>query len=284
MSLQAIDRVIAILKAIAGGDTGINEVARRTGLSKGTVHRMLVALQGHRLVQQNQETRQYRLGLGLMELGARVIEQIDYGRIAHGHLKQLVDATSETAHLALMGDGKVYYAAKVEGSRALRMPSHVGATNPLHCTAVGKVLLANAPDGLSETMLHKGPLACFTPRTITSASKLKSHLAMVLARGYAVDDEEREAGLRCIAAPVRNHTGKVVAAVSISGPVSRIGLSAERGQTDFIALVRSTAEAISRDLGAPAPNGPHRTDRQRSARPTTARIRSAIPAKSGDNR
>jgi DNA-binding IclR family transcriptional regulator len=249
--VQSVDRVVALLDQLAAaqGSLGVGELSRQVGLSKGTVHRLLTAMQIHRLVEQDPNNKQYRLGFRLVQYGNNVIRQLDRPRLAEPHLRALVESTLETAHLAMLADGRVYYIAKVEGVRALRMPSHVGASNPVYCTAVGKAILAARPVDEAQAILAGLRLERRTPNTITDRSKLMKELERTRRRGYAVDNEELEEGLRCVAAAITDHTGQAVAAVSVSGPAGRI-LAEGRGHTRLAGLVVAAAEAISREFGS----------------------------------
>jgi DNA-binding IclR family transcriptional regulator len=221
---QVIDRVIDILETFTrmGPDLGVSEISRALGLKKATAHRLLASLRRRGIVAQDPVTRRYRLGLKLWELGAMATIQVDWVDRVHGDLERLMDATGETAHLAILSDGQILYVDKVESSHSLRMPSQVGRRNPVHCTGVGKAQIAFLPDEALAGMIARRGLASFTSNTLTDPAELRAELAKVRARGYAVDNEEIEEGLVCIGAPVRDHAGLVVAGVSIAGPSSRL--------------------------------------------------------------
>lgn len=249
--VQVVDRVAAIFQCLSesNSDLGVGDLSRQTGLSKATVHRLLVALEQYRLVEQDLDTRQYRLGLKLFELGTHAVANVDLLRAAKPHLEEISKLTGETTHLGVERDGSVLYVAKVEGWHALRMPSRVGTRAPLYCTAMGKVLLANMSAQDRERTVGRVQMAKRTDRTITSLEALNAELAGVEANGFAVDNEELEIGLRCIAAPVRNYTGEVVAALSISGPVTRISVTRT---SEIATLVVGAAATVSAKLGGSA--------------------------------
>jgi DNA-binding IclR family transcriptional regulator len=174
---------------------------------------------------------------------------------ARPHLERLAAAAGETAHLCILDDGEVLYLEKVEPTRTVRVPSSVGQRNPAHCTAVGKALLAHLPEAEVDVVIRRRGLKSFTPNTITSPTLLKRELKAVRERGYAVDDEEIDEGLRCIGAPVRDASGRVVASMSIAGPAFRIG----KGKIPPLAnLVMSVADRLSREIGY----RPQRTSRR----------------------
>ncbi len=246
--VQVIDRTAAIFDcfSIDTPELGVGELARMTGLSKGTVHRLLAALEQHRLVEQDHSTKRYRLGLKLFELGRSAIAVMDYVERTQPFLRDLAGLTGDNAHLAVLDDGMVLYVAKVEGWHSVRMPSRVGQRLPAHCTALGKTLLAYKPVEDVEQILVQRPLDRRTERTITDPEVLKQELETIRGQGYGVDNEELAPDLRCIAAPIRDYTSAVVAAVSISCPSSRL---TETNLTDMATKVVQTANAVSAALG-----------------------------------
>ncbi len=215
-------------------------------ISRGTAHRLLSSLGQYRLVQQDPVTKRYSLGLGLFELGNLVLEGLQPVELGKPFLQRLVTETGETAHMAVTDDGMALYVAKVEGSFSIRMGSKVGERHPCHCTGLGKVLLAYHADN-ADTRVGEHVLYGRTDRTITDADRLRQELVLTRERGYAFDDEEFEDGLRCIAAPVIDHTGNVIAAISVSGPTSRI---TDETVADLAEEVMGAAREISLALGA----------------------------------
>jgi DNA-binding IclR family transcriptional regulator len=246
--IRVIDRAVAILGCLAFERSGLSgtELAAAVGISKGTAHRLLCSLADHRLVQQDPLTKRYRLGLGLFELGNQVLAHLQPVEVAKPFLERLVEETGETANMAVMDGGMALYVAKVECSFSIRIGSMVGLRQPCHCTGLGKVLLAYHTNGagppVGEQSLYRK-----TERTIVDVNRLHQELALVAERGYAIDDQEFEDGLRCIAAPVRDHTGAVSAAVSVSGPTSRI---TDEVLDEFVRKVACVARDISSALGS----------------------------------
>ena len=247
---QVVDRVVDILEAFLwlGPQLGVSELSRALGLKKATTHRLLGSLRRRDFVAQDPITRRYRLGIKLWELGSQATSQVAWVDRAKPFLQQLTDQTGETTHLAVLDDGEVLYIDKVESTRSLRMPSQVGRRLPAHCTGVGKALLAHLPAVDVASIVARRGMASYTPRTITDPDALQADLTEVRRRGYSVDDEEIEEALRCIGAPVRDHSGRVVAAVSIAGPASRLPSSdvSRLGE-----LVLAGARQISTALGCP---------------------------------
>jgi DNA-binding IclR family transcriptional regulator len=261
---QVVDRVVDILEAFPrlGPELGVSDVSRALDLKKATTHRLLASLLRRGLVAQDPVTRRYRLGIKLWELGVLATSQVDWVDRVKPYLRELAEATGETTHLAILNDGQVLYVDKVESSRSLRMPSQVGRRLPVHCTGVGKALVAFLPPDVFAATVSTVGLPAFTPNTITELRALQAELARVRERGYAVDHEEIEEGLVCIAAPIRDHTRHVVAAVSAAGPASRLRPETIPGHAQ---VVVETASRISEALGCPV-------DLLRPARPERAPI------------
>lgn len=247
---QVVDRVVDILEAFVwlGPQLGVSEISRALDLKKATAHRLLASLRRRGLVAQDPITRRYRLGMKLWELGSRATTQVEWLERAKPLLEELCTETGETCHIAVLADGEALYVEKVESTRSLRMPSQVGRRLPVHCTGVGKALAAFLPEDVLAGIVRRGGLRSFTPRTITDLGSLREALAAIRERGYATDDEEIEAGLTCVAAPIRDHTGHVVAAVSAAGPTPRMR---DGSAFQHVQPVVGTAHKISRALGCP---------------------------------
>jgi DNA-binding IclR family transcriptional regulator len=247
---QVVDRVVDILESFAtiGPELGVSDVSRALGLKKATAHRLLSSLLRRGLVAQDAVTRRYRLGIKLWELGSLATSQLDWVDRVKPFLQHLTDVSGETSHLAVLNDGQVLYVEKVESSRSLRMPSQVGKRLPVHCTGVGKALIAFLPEEVLRGVLTRRGMPRMTAHTITDRDVLLAELAEARSRGYAIDNEEIDEGLTCVAAVVRDHTSHVVAAISIAGPSSRLRLETlgERARE-----VVGTANAMSRALGCP---------------------------------
>jgi IclR family KDG regulon transcriptional repressor len=247
--IQAIERAVSILNAFSMDDPelGVTELADRLGLHKSTVHRFMVNLDAAGLVERNGRTGRYRLGLHVFELGALVMQQMNLWDEALPFLEGLVHDTGETGHLAVLDGGEAIYIERVEARRALRVPSAIGRGYPAHATNLGKVLLADLSRERVEAIIAERGLAAYTSQTITDPAELEADLELIRRRGYAVDNEEYDEGLRCIGAPVRDHSGHVVAALGIGGPVTRI--TPERVE-EMGGLVMTAARGLSRRLGA----------------------------------
>ncbi|MGH7947954.1 MAG: IclR family transcriptional regulator [Candidatus Binataceae bacterium] len=221
---QVLDRVIRILDCFTADDAelGLQDFVDRAGLHKSTVYRLLAAMRGYGLVGFDASTLRYHAGFRLFELGSLAISRLKVDKFAHPTLEKLVEQTGETSHLCVLDGADVIYVAKVESRRALRIPSAVGSRNPAYCTGVGKAMLAHLGNDALAAYFERTLLRPFTRRTMTSRKQLVPQLRQIASQGYAIDDQEREDGVRCIAAPVRGHDGRVVAAVSCAGPATRI--------------------------------------------------------------
>ena len=222
--IQVLDRAFRILEELADGPSemaGI-ELSARVKLHRSTTHRLLAILEKNRFVERNQANSRYRLGWRLFELGMIAASRLDLYERAKPRLMELVKETGETAHIGILRQGEVISLLNFEGERSVRMPATVGRRTPLHCTSQGKAILAFSPPEEVDAVLANYLFAGYTMNTITDRPRFESELKLVRRRGYAMDNEEFEKGLRCIGAPVRDHTGEVIAAISIAGPSFRI--------------------------------------------------------------
>ncbi|MFZ1084761.1 MAG: IclR family transcriptional regulator [Terracidiphilus sp.] len=221
--VQALDRAFAVLDLLGESDTplGLAQVALSLQLHKSTAHRFLMVLERHRMVERTVSGK-FRLGLRLFDLGNRAIEQYDLRDRAQPHLRRLVAETEETAHLCILEGAHVIYIDKIEPARSVRMITRIGASNPVHCTSVGKAMLAFLPEDRLNELLARTRFERFTHRTIATVEALRAEIEKTRRRGYAVDDEEFEEGLRCIAVPILDAQRLPVAAVSVSGPSFRV--------------------------------------------------------------
>jgi IclR family acetate operon transcriptional repressor len=221
--VQPIERVSMILEMVGQNPQGMSIRDLSTGLNlpKGTIHRILSSLSYFGYIRQDPETKIYFLGLKLMELSAQLSGQLDFRKVAEPVLKELAEKTKQTAHMVIMDRNEVVYVEKIETQQpagGLKMASRVGSRNPVHSSAVGKVLLSYYSGEALEDFLTEKGLPRRTANTITDPDAFRSHLQSVRSQGYAMDDEENEQGIRCLGAPIFDGKGSPVAAVSVSGP------------------------------------------------------------------
>jgi len=245
--VQSVDRALTILSILQETEEplGVTEIGVRMGLHKSSVYRTLTTLARRGYACQDPRTERYTLGLKLVELGTTVLERLELRELARPHLKRLMEASREVAHLVVLQDGEAVYIEKVEYPGPVKMASRIGARNPLYCTGVGKALLAFMPKKSADAIIARG-LKQRTPSTIIDPIKLREELKHIRGCGYACDLEENEPGIRCVAAPIFDHRGQVIAACSVSGLAMTMTESKLR---DCVGLVRQASIEISAALG-----------------------------------
>lgn len=246
--IKSLVKAVEVLDFFASAphELTFTEVRQGLGLSKATTHRFLAALTELGLLRRISGQATYVLGLHLVELGAAAASQIDLRAELRPLLRALRQRTEETSNLALLVAGDAFVVDQVESPHEFRVFARVGRSVPPATSSLGKVLLAYAAQETRAAALAEVELSARTPHSITSLDALADELALVRARGYAIDDEENRLGVLCIGAPVRDSTGDVVAALSISGPRAR--LAGERLE-ECVEAVRATAIEASRMLG-----------------------------------
>ncbi|WP_028847836.1 IclR family transcriptional regulator [Thermocrispum agreste] len=245
---QSLDRALTLVEQLAGGRKTLDELAAAVGVHKSTVLRLLRTLEAHRFVQR-EGPHHYRLGTALFDLAQRSLEDRDVRRCAEAALRELNQRTGHTVHLASYEDGEAIYIDKFESKHAVRMYSRIGKRAPLHCTAVGKVLVAALPPQRRRVIAESLDYPKLTENTITSAEEYLAELEKVAERGYAVDNGEHEDFINCIAAPISGPRG-VVAAASVSVPKVIAGLDE---LMSLLPDLLAAAEKASIECGAPAP-------------------------------
>lgn len=254
-SIQSVERAAAILRSFTGTDAelGVTTLSDRLRLHKSTVSRLLATLQHEGFVEQNPETGKYRLGLGLITLAGAALERMDLRRAAQPYLNALAESTQETVNMTILDGDECVNIERVASPKPIRYVGWVGRRTPPHCTSTGKLLLAYLTPEERDAILPE-VLPRFTEKTVIDRAALERTLEQVRQQGYAAVHEELEEGLSAVAAPVRDHTGCVIATVSISGPTYRIG----PGRIEqLVEPLKETARSISARLGyaAAASNG-----------------------------
>ena len=246
--IRAVKRAIAILRAFSPSDPelSVTDFSGKLSLHKSTVHRLLATLESEGFVLRDPQSGRYRLGLPLLELGSLVTANLELRRVARSYLENANGICGETVHLGILDQGEVVYIDKIDSTRRLRMHSQVGGRAPAHCTGLGKMLLAALPAAALDQIIQQRGLRAYTDRTLTSPDALRNELAIIRQQGYAVDCGENEELVRCAAAPVIDHTARVVAAVSIA----TVGVDIESPRfKEYIELVLKIGKDISEDLG-----------------------------------
>ncbi|GAK60609.1 transcriptional regulator, IclR family [Candidatus Vecturithrix granuli] len=250
--IQTIERVADILDALAQypGGMSLGELSENVQLPKGTTHRFLSSLIYFGFVRQETTTKHYSLGFKLVELGNRLLNQLDLREEARPFLVDLAQRIKETVHLVILDQQEIVYIDKLDAVNhdvGFRMTSRVGLRVPAHACASGKILLAHLSEEDLKQFIATKELKKITENTISDPEILKEQLKKIRAQGFALDEQEREKGVRCVAAPIRNESGKVVAAISISG--TTVHLTKKIIENELRKEVVATALAISRKLG-----------------------------------
>lgn len=259
--IQSIERAAAVMRSFteAEPELGVSELSRRVGLHKSTVARILATLQKEGFVGQNATTGKYRLGVGLIGLAGVALGRVDVRAAAYPHLDALVERTQETAGVSILDNAECVNVLSKPSPRPIHYAIWIGRRLPLHCSASGKVLLAGQTPAAQARLLP--PQLCrHTAATLVTAAALEQELGRVQAQGYALALEEYEEGYNAIAAPIHDHEGGVVGALSISGPAFRLPEATLR---DFAQPLLATAALISGEMGYAAPNAPRRENGQR---------------------
>ncbi len=253
-SVQSLDRAVGLLSALAGADgLTLAGVAAATGLPGSTAYRLLSTLQRHGLVEFEEAGQRWHVGVEAFRIGSSFLRRrkiIDRSRQA---LLDLSLRFGETANLAVADASSVVFVSQVEAHAALRAFFRPGTRAPYHASGAGKAMLAYLPAGRLDQILGPGPLERFTPRTVADRARLGAELDTVRARGWAVDDEERNEGMRCVAAPVFNEFAEPIAGISVSGPTLRLTDTAVAGLGP---AVRDAAAAVTALVAGTPPGGP----------------------------
>jgi DNA-binding IclR family transcriptional regulator len=245
---QTLNRALsALLRIGESGPRGLTlaECSSTLGYSKPTVHRILRTLEASGFLRVDRDRGLYTLGVANLRLGMAFLEQLDLRDEALPILRELGERTGETVHLGVLDGSDVVYIEKVESRHAVRMFSQIGRTMPAYSTGVGKAILAFLTDDELERALPER-LEPRTSATITDRDELRKNLAAVRRRGYSTDEIENEEGIRCVGAPVFDHTGIACAGISVAGPASRVTSDRTR---ELGELVQDAALAISRRIG-----------------------------------
>jgi IclR family acetate operon transcriptional repressor len=246
--IQSVDRALQIVLAVgqADGPVTLGELTALLGIDRSSVHRLAGTLKGRGFLAQDAVTKSYRLGPVIWQLAAQLRGSSPLLKVARSHVAWLAEATGETAHLAVRDGARVVLIDDQVTDQVVGVSANNGRTEPVHCTALGKALVADLDQASLEAVYDGQVMEGGTARSARSTKELFNHARMIRARGYAVDDEEFRAGVRCFAAPVRDFNGKIVAAIGISAPAARVPkrVWSERGEQ-----VKAAGGAISRALG-----------------------------------
>jgi DNA-binding IclR family transcriptional regulator len=248
-SVQSLERAFDLLEALsAGGELGVTELANRTGLVPSTAHRLLHTLAKRGYVSQSTDSGRYLLGYKVVEVASGLEHRLERLRVvARPHLERIQRATGETVNLVVLDADRVVYVDQVEGSHNVRMFTTVGTSVPAHTTGSGKAIMAaGPPETVAALYGEREPLERLTDHTLVTLEALEQDFVRIRRRGYAIDNEEHEEGVACVATAVFDHSGRPVAAISVSGPTARI-LHAKAA--DLGALLVEHAAKVSAALG-----------------------------------
>ena len=250
-AVKSLERALHILSEVAKADgQSLSEIATSTGLPASTVYRMLVSLEGFRMVEFDQPAQLWSVGVGAYRLGAAFLRRrkfVDRARLA---MQDLARDTGETANLGVAEDDSVVFVSQVETHQAIRAFFRPGQRTPFHASGIGKAMLAYFPPDRIERIVSQARLETFTVKTISSGRSLANNLAEIRKRGWSLDDEERYPGMRCIAAAIFNEHGEPVGGISVSGPAMR--LTPER-DGEIAAQVCRAASAVTDMIGGQRP-------------------------------
>jgi DNA-binding IclR family transcriptional regulator len=247
--IQAVSHALDLLEQFHDDvdELGVTELSKRLKLHKNNVFRLLATLESRGYIEQNRATENYRLGLKALELGQTFIKQMGLLRQAKPILEKMVGECNETCYVAIFKEGYVVYLDMVETDMTVRVVSRVGSRLPSYCTAAGKVHLAFMSEEEIDEILPGDTYDVHTETTLATRKDLRRELKRVAEQGYAIDNEELDIGVRCVAAPIRDYTRRIVGSISVSGPTMR--LDDHRIEAQLVPLVLSASTELSTRLG-----------------------------------
>lgn len=249
---NSVHKTFALLEyfTVQKPEWGVTELAKSIGANKSTIFRFLAQMESIGILHKNEETEKYRLGLKLFELGNRVELRSAFIEKTHPILETVATEITETVHIGVLKNNKVFYVDKVESPLGLRISSQIGSYNPAYATALGKILLAfaeaNKRDKIIDT-IYSQKVDAYTPHTLTNKKALTTELNQIKKQEYAIDKEEFEIGLICVAIPIFNMDNKVVASLSASGPANRFD---ETKIENYVSTLKKGATTIQQNIGA----------------------------------
>jgi len=251
-TVAALDKGLGILKSLAkAGETGLTELALATGNAPSTAHRMLTTFQQHGIVEFREESQTWTIGVEAYRIGTSFSQRTNIVLAGRPIMRELMELTGETANLGIADGGEVVFISQVESRHTIRAFYSTGTRGPMHTSGIGKALLAQMPRDQLEEVLRKTGLPTFTPKSISKPDELFTDLERIRQRGWSIDDEERNIGMRCLAAPVWNEFGEAIAGLSISGPTDRLNVE-KLGE--FGPSVKRAAAKLTEAIGGISPN------------------------------
>ncbi|HWO74504.1 MAG TPA: IclR family transcriptional regulator [Bacillus sp. (in: firmicutes)] len=246
--IQSVDRALHILDLLKNNPRGlgVTEISKSLDVAKSTAHRLLMSLERYGYVQKFGKDAIYRLGLKFIEMNQVVVENLNVVEIARPYLEKLSADTGEIVHLVMLDGYEIVYIDKVDNNSTIRIYSQIGRRAQLHCTGVGKAILAHFDKSNITRFIENNDFRSYTPNTIVDGQALLSELEKIRIDGISFDNEEHEPGIQCVAAPIKDHRNHVQYAISVTGPLTR--MTKEKLET-CIPKLRETAQNISRQLG-----------------------------------
>lgn len=250
-SIQSVQHALQLFEVFRTNynkdEFGVTELSKTLGLHKNNVFRLLATLSSCGYIEQNPVTENYRLGIGIFNLGQKFISKLGFLRLARPFMEKIVSETGESCYIGILRENNVIYLDIVEAGHPVRIVSRVGKDVPAYCTAIGKVQLAYSGEDELNKMYAGARLKKYTDYTITSLPELKKHLKEVSSNDYAIDNQEFEKDVRCIGVPVKDYLGTPVAAISVSGPCYR--MTDDRLMGVILPAVKKYSREISKRLG-----------------------------------
>ena len=247
--IKSVNHAMDILEEFKGDrdELGVTELSNRLNLHKNKIFRLLATLETRGYIEQNNATENYRLGLKNLELGQAFIKQLGLVRPLKPFLKEIVEECNEMAYIAIIRQNSVVCLDVEESNQAVKVINHVGLRVPIHCTAIGKAQIAYATEEELEKLGILDNMERFTPNTIVNKVEFIKQIKEVARRGYALDNEEYNPGVKCVAVPIRDYTGRVVGGISVPGPSFRMTDEVLKGE--IIPVVKAAGEKVSKRLG-----------------------------------
>ncbi len=246
MTLQTVDRALSVLEMIAEKPVTQKQLEAQTGFNRTTMSRLLNTLRARQYIQKNEATGQYKIGIKVVEIGSVRLNQIELKTEALPYLRELSANLGRVCHMGILSQGEVVYIEKIEPMTTIRMFSGIGKRVPVHSTSLGKALLIGMEDSKILSLIKERSLNKFTNNTITDEKDFIAEMAMVRRQGYAIDNAENENGIYCVAAPIKDYRGKVIAAISTTGSDDSFVMDRD---SEIIKSVTDTARKISQDIG-----------------------------------
>lgn len=255
-TVQALDRALGLLRSLAKTDEAtLTELALRTGMPPSTAHRLLMTMQRHDIVGFDESTQHWMVAVEAFRIGSSFARRTNVVQAGRAVMRALMEATGETANIGIIADGDVVFISQIETPRTIRAFFRPGTRGPMHASGIGKALLAELPREEVERILQTKGLPSFTPGTLTSPGDLHADLERTRTRGWSIDNEERNIGMRCLAAAIFNEHGEAVAGISISGPAARMS---DEKLGEFGPLVKRAARKVTEAIGGKMPPRPNR--------------------------